>query len=87
MRAKERDEAHMERVRAVHRRSAWERVLSKIASYEMWERGSHDPDVSPLTDHERDQLKYLRELREVIRQEMIDAGQLMVADPEVSADV
>ena len=29
---------HMERIRAVHRRSAWERVLSKIAYYEALDR-------------------------------------------------
>ena len=85
MKPNEANDAHMERVRAVHRRSAWERVLSKIASYEMWERGSHDPDVPPLTDHERDQLRCLRELREVIRQEMIDAGQLQ--EPVMQTDV
>ena len=82
--ARERDEEHMERVRAVHRRSAWERVLTKIMDYELWERsiasgqriGRHEPDDPPLSDHDKDQLKYLRELREVIRQEMIDHGQI-----------
>ena len=84
MRPQEIHAAHMERVRAVHRRSAWERVLSKIAFYEMWERsietgkrlGHHLPDDPPLTDHERDQLRHLRELRDVIRAEMIEAGQI-----------
>ena len=84
MRPQEIHEQHMERVRAVHRRSAWERVLAKIAFYEFWERsietgkkiGQHQPDDPPLSEHERDQLRHLRELRDVIRAEMIDAGQI-----------
>ena len=79
--------AHMERVRAVHRRSAYERVLGKIAYYEAWDRavtdgfqiGKHMPDNPPLGDHERDQLKYLRELRDAIRAEMIEHGQIELA--------
>ncbi len=75
---------HMERVRAVHRRSAYERVLSKIAYYEAWDRavtegitlGRHQPDDPALGEHERDQLKYLRELRDAIRAEMIEHGQI-----------
>lgn len=74
----------MEKVRAVHRRSAWERVLNKIAYYEAWDRavtegvkiGSHEPDGPALSQRERDQLKYLRELRDVIREEMFEHGQL-----------
>ena len=70
---------HMERVRATLRRSAFERVLSKIAYYEARDRavteginlGRYRPDDPPLSDHERDMLKYLRELRDSIRTEMI----------------
>lgn len=57
----------MNRVRAVHRRSAYERVLDKIATMQGWE---------PMSDDEREQLKYLVELRGMIRKELIEHGQL-----------
>jgi len=60
-------QAHMNRVRAVHRRSAYERVLDKIATMQGWE---------PMSDDEREQLKYLVELRGMIRKELIEHGQL-----------
>jgi len=63
--------AHMERVNAVMRRGQYERVLAKIAFYEACAR--QDP---PLLEHEQDQLKYLRELRDALRREMIEAGQI-----------
>ena len=61
---------HLERVHAVQRRSAYERVLDRIASYEAWER---DAD---LGEEEQRQFAYLRELRESMRDEMIAAGQI-----------
>lgn len=60
-------QAHMNRVRAIHRRSAFERVLSKIATMQGWD---------PMSDDERDQLEHLIELRGVIRKELIEHGQL-----------
>ncbi len=67
---------HMERVYAVHRRAAYERVLAKIAYYENWER-STPTDLAPaMGEEQRRQLDYLRELREGLRQEMIDHGQI-----------
>ena len=82
--AAQRHAAHMEQVRAVLRRSSLERVLSKIAQYEMWDRaategvqvGRYLPDSPPLGDSEREQLRHLRELRDAIRREMVEAGQI-----------
>ncbi len=60
-------QAHMDRVRAVHRRSAFERVIDKISAVRA---------MAPLTDEETEQLKYLVELRDMIRKELIEHGQL-----------
>ena len=58
---------HMERVHAIHRRSYAERLLSKIAYYEVVE----EPD-----EREREQLKTLYDLLAAVRAEMIEHGQI-----------
>ena len=58
---------HMERVRAIHRRSYAERLLSRIAYYEAVE----EPD-----EGEREHLKTLKELLADVRAEMIEHGQI-----------
>ena len=60
-------EAHMNRVRAVQRRSAYERVINKISAVQA---------MAPLTEREDEQMKYLVELRGVIRKELIENGQM-----------
>lgn len=67
-------EAHMDRVRAVHRRSAYARVLDKIAILQTWLR-EVDKDGFD-TANEREQLKYLIELRDMIRKELVEHGQI-----------
>ena len=67
---------HMERVYAVQRRSAYERVLSKIAYYQNWERDAATDLVPAMDEEQQRQLTYLRELRESLRREMIDHGQI-----------
>ena len=60
----------MEAVRAVHRRSAYERIKAKIAEYEM--RARMDPtDTFPLRH-----LPGLYEELGITRAEMIAAGQM-----------
>ena len=63
-----RHEEHMAGVRAVQRRSAYERVMRAIASYEVL--GDH------LEDYERGNLDHLRELRDTLHREMIEHGQI-----------
>lgn len=63
--------AHMERVRAVHRRSAYERIGAKLFELQTMERAGatmHDDDLA--------ELKHVRELYVVIRNELIEYGQL-----------
>jgi hypothetical protein len=58
-RARQRQEDHIEAVSAVLRRSAYRRVLEKIAFYERWQRDAA-AGSSPLLDGEqRRQLAYL----------------------------
>ena len=58
---------HMARVHAVHRRSAYERVLNKIRHIQNQPLGTPD---------EAEQLAHLIELRHLIRAELIEHGQL-----------
>ena len=60
-------QGHMNRVRSVQRRSAYERVIVKIAAVR---------SMAPHTDEEVELLKYLVELRGIIRTELIENGQL-----------
>ncbi len=69
-------EEHMERVYAVHRRSAYERVLAKIAYYENWERDAAMDLVPAIGEEQQRQLTYLREMRASLRREMIEHGQI-----------
>ncbi len=75
-RARARNAEHMERVRAVHRRSAYERVLAKIAHIEEQDRLAGAGLQPRLTDFQVDLRKYLYELLEAIRREMVEAGQI-----------
>ena len=70
---------HMQRVYAVQRRSAYERVLAKIAWYEAWRRDAEMSRAPALNNEQQRQLAYLRELRDSLRQEMIQAGQMRYA--------
>jgi hypothetical protein len=70
---------HMDGVRAVHRRLAYERVLNKIASMHDWERKAWaGKDGFEFADNEREQLAHLLELRDIIRAELVEHGQLEV---------
>ena len=65
---------HMDRVRAVQRRSAYERAL-----YRMLELEQHDKTVGRGEDDRR-RLVYVREMFQTIRAEMIQYGQLKEAE-------
>ena len=67
---------HMEAVYAVQRRSALERVLSKIHYYHQWEREARAGITEPMASYYRDQLECLYEMRDALRREMRDAGQI-----------
>ncbi len=75
---------HMDRVRAVQRRSAYERVLNKIATLQAWARKTKSgmteyPDgtaFEAMTENEREQLAHLIELRDMIRAELVEHGQI-----------
>lgn len=74
--AETRNRDHMERVRAVHRRSAYERVLDRIRFIEH----ARDEEVAglrpPLRPHLLEELAHLRTLRAAIHAEMVAAGQV-----------
>lgn len=65
---------HMERVRAVHRRSAYERVLNRIGFYSAWERESAVGLRPPLPDSCRDDLYGLLALKAELEAELIAHG-------------
>ena len=67
---------HMERVRAVHRRSAFERAICKLAYFDNWERRAEAGDEPPMDERGRAQHQYVRELVQAIRAEMIEHGQI-----------
>jgi len=67
---------HMERVRAVHRRSAYERVLSHIRRLEGQRSLAAAGLRGPLHDSELEELEHLQNLRDAILNEMIEAGQV-----------
>src|SRR5690606_4974431 len=76
--AAERNREHMERVRAVHRRSAYERVLSRIAFYCTWEREAAAGLRPPLPDDCRQHLASLLALRGELEAELVAHGQSVV---------
>lgn len=71
----QRNAEHMERVRAVHRRSAYERVLSRIAFYSQWEREAAAGIRPALPDDCRDHLASLLALRGELEAELVANGQ------------
>lgn len=68
--------AHMERVRAVQRRSAFERAISKLAHFDDWERRAVAGDEPPMDESDRARQQYVRDLVQTIRAEMIERGQI-----------
>ena len=71
----ERNRLHMERVRAVHRRSAHARVLSRIEYYETLAREAGAGLRPALSDDARAHHKRLLALRDELAAEMLSAGQ------------
>ena len=63
---------HMERVRALHRRSAFERAISKLAYFDDWERSASAGNEPPMDERDRAQHQYVRELIQANREEMIE---------------
>ena len=74
--AEVRHNRHMEAVYAVQRRSALERVLCKISYYHQWEREAKAGIAEPMSSYYSDQLEYHYEMRDALRKEMRDAGQI-----------
>lgn len=74
--AKKRNREHMERVRAVHRRSAYERVLDRIRFIEHAQDEEEAGLRPPLRPHLVEELAHLRTLRAAIHAEMVAAGQV-----------
>lgn len=73
--AEARNREHMERVRAVHRRSAYERAVRHIARLERL-RLLSEQGVRPHYAFEAEELEHLRTLRDAIHAEMVAAGQV-----------
>lgn len=67
---------HMERVRAVHRRSAYERVLERIRYIEQAREAAELGLRQPLRGYMVEELEHLRILRNTILNEMSAAGQV-----------
>ena len=65
---------HMDRVRAIQRRCAYERALYKLLELEQLE------NTVGREESERQQLVYVREMFQTIRAEMIQYGQLKKAE-------
>lgn len=68
---------HMERVRAVHRRSAYERVLNRIGFYSAWEREAAAGLRPPLPDDCREHMSGLLALKAELETELIAHGQML----------
>ncbi len=66
---------HMEQVRAVHRRSAYERVVGRIAFYSAWDREAKVGLRPPLPDDCHDHLSGLLALKAELEAELIAHGQ------------
>lgn len=71
----ERNRQHLEQVRAVHRRSAYERVLNRIVFYSTWEREAAAGLRPPLPDDCRDHLLGLLALKRELETELVAHGQ------------
>jgi len=74
--AAQRNREHMERVRAVHRRSAYERVVDRIARYEAVLRAAELELAAASTARLEADLTALRDQRARLWQEMVEAGQV-----------
>lgn len=74
--AETRNRDHMERVRAVHRRSAYERALDRIRYIEHARDEAAAGLRQPLRPHLLEELLHLRALRDAIYTEMVAAGQV-----------
>lgn len=74
--ATQRHEEHMEGVRALHRRSAFDRAIGKLAYFDAWERRATAGDEPPMDERDRAQHQYVRELVQALRAEMIEHGQI-----------
>lgn len=73
--AETRNREHMERVRAVHRRSAYERTLEHIRRLEQI-RLLSETGLRTFYPFQREELEHLLVLRDAIRAEMVAAGQV-----------
>lgn len=71
----DRHNAHMQAVRAIQRRNHYERCCLKIATFMEWERQAQARNTRGLSDHEREQLLILVQMRDELRAEMEKAGQ------------
>lgn len=76
MNAAERNRQHMEQVRAIHRRSAYERVSAKVERLEELLRDAELGLATLPVEECRAELAALRELRDLFWLEMIEAGQV-----------
>lgn len=74
--AAERNRQHLEQVRAVHRRSAYERVSRKIERYEQVLHAAELGLAVISAERCQAELIGLHELRTTLWQEMVDAGQV-----------
>lgn len=74
--AAERNREHMAQVRAIHRRSAYERVTRKIERFEELQRAADVGFAGISVEHCRAELGGLHELRELLWREMVEAGQV-----------
>lgn len=75
--AEERNREHMARVRAVHRRSAYERVLNRIGFYSAWEREAAAGLRHTMPDVCREELAELEALGAELESELIAHGQML----------
>ena len=86
-------EAHMDGVRAVQRRSAYNRIVDKIAVLKTWAHQTttgnlirnDGSEIDEIGKHNLEELKYLIEIRDMLRKELIQYGQIKAdPDPQVS---
>lgn len=77
MNAAERNRQHMEQVRAIHRRSAYERVSAKVERLDELLRAAELGLTALPVEECRAELGALRELRDSLWRGMIEAGQVV----------
>lgn len=76
MTREERNRLHMERVRAVHRRSAYERVVSRLAYFAQLQAEATVGLRPPLSALQNETIGSLQALRDLLWSEMVNAGQV-----------